>query len=137
LFGARTSSVRGSVITSDGGLLAYRELDGAVRLAEMGAEVLCRTRTGKNGRHLLVGLLRQSVLGRLAGYEDVNDALILASCMLRRASALSGITASSGRELLRTFSRRLYNRVRGRNQSACSRHSPRIHIDRRQLLSAR
>ena len=31
-------------------------------------------RTGKNGRHALVGLLRQSVFGRLAGYEDVNDA---------------------------------------------------------------
>ena len=30
--------------------------------------------TGKNGRHPLVGLLRQSVFGRLAGYEDVNDA---------------------------------------------------------------
>jgi Transposase DDE domain group 1 len=27
-----------------------------------------------NGRHALVGLLRQSVFGRLAGYEDVNDA---------------------------------------------------------------
>ena len=31
-------------------------------------------RTGKNGRHALVGLLRQSVFGLLAGYEDVNDA---------------------------------------------------------------
>ena len=31
-------------------------------------------RTGRNGRHALVGLLRQSVFGRLAGYEDVNDA---------------------------------------------------------------
>jgi hypothetical protein len=30
------------------------------------------TRAGKNGRHALVGLLRQSVFGRLAGYEDVN-----------------------------------------------------------------
>ncbi len=30
--------------------------------------------TGKNGRHRLVGLLRQAVFGRLAGYEDVNDA---------------------------------------------------------------
>ena len=28
----------------------------------------------KNGRHRLTGLLRQSVFGRLAGYEDVNDA---------------------------------------------------------------
>ena len=31
-------------------------------------------RTGKNGRHALVGMLRQSVFGRLAGFEDVNDA---------------------------------------------------------------
>jgi Transposase DDE domain group 1 len=32
-----------------------------------------RRTTGKNGRHALVGMLRQSVFGRLAGYEDVND----------------------------------------------------------------
>ncbi len=32
------------------------------------------TRTGHNRLHSLVGLLRQSVFGRLAGYEDVNDA---------------------------------------------------------------
>jgi hypothetical protein len=64
----------GSVITSDGGLLAYRELDDTVCLTEMGADVLADARTGKNGRHLLRGLLRQSVFGRLAGYEDVNDA---------------------------------------------------------------
>ena len=31
-------------------------------------------RSGKNGRHALVGLLRQSVFSRLAGYEAVNDA---------------------------------------------------------------
>ena len=31
-------------------------------------------RTGRNGRHALVGLLRQSVFARGAGYEDVNDA---------------------------------------------------------------
>jgi hypothetical protein len=36
--------------------------------------MLSDTRTGKNGRHALVGLLRQSVFGHLAGYEDVNDA---------------------------------------------------------------
>src|ERR1700730_9138505 len=56
---------RGSVVTSDAGLLAYRELDDALGLS---------ARTGKNGRHALVGLLRQSVFGRLAGYEDVSDA---------------------------------------------------------------
>jgi hypothetical protein len=65
---------RGSVITSDGGLLAYRELDDALALAIIGGEILADARTGKNARHQSVGLLRQSVFGRLAGYEDVNDA---------------------------------------------------------------
>jgi hypothetical protein len=65
---------RGSAITSDGGLLAYRELDDALSLTDTGADALADARTGKNGRHPLVGLLRQSVFGRLAGYEDVNDA---------------------------------------------------------------
>jgi hypothetical protein len=55
-------------------LLAYRELDDALGLSGMAGEMLADTRTGKNGRHALVGLLRQSMFGRLAGYEDVNDA---------------------------------------------------------------
>jgi hypothetical protein len=33
--------------------------------------------TGKNGRHALVAMFRQSVFSRLAGYEDVNDVLRL------------------------------------------------------------
>ncbi len=65
---------RGSVVTSDAGLLAYRELDDALGLSELAGETLADARTGKNGQHALVGLLRQAVFGRLAGYEDVNDA---------------------------------------------------------------
>src|SRR4051812_22864865 len=65
---------RGSAITSDAGLLPYRELDDAVGLTDTAANTLADARTGNNIRHLLGGLLRQSVFGRLAGYEDVNDA---------------------------------------------------------------
>src|SRR6516164_9719636 len=69
-----TLQFRGCVVTSDAGLLAYRELDDALGLTALAGEMLADTRTGKNDRHALVGLLRQSLFGRLAGYEDVNDA---------------------------------------------------------------
>jgi len=49
----------GTVITSDGGLLAYRELDDVLALTTSGGERLAEARTGRNRRHLLVGLLRQ------------------------------------------------------------------------------
>ena len=64
----------GSTVTSDAGLLPYRELDDAVGLSEIAGDVLTDTRRGKNGRHGLVGQFRQSVFGRLGGYDDVNDA---------------------------------------------------------------
>ena len=64
----------GATVTSDGGLLVYRELDEALQLTHMAFEVLNETRTGLNTQHHLQALLRQSVYSRLAGYEDVNDA---------------------------------------------------------------
>src|SRR5918995_1191520 len=64
----------GSKVTSDGGLLASRELDDTLGLSETAGDVLMDTRTGANGRHTLIAQFRQSVFGRLAGYEDVNDA---------------------------------------------------------------
>src|ERR1700757_1244540 len=67
----------GSVVTSDAGLLAYRELDDALGLSAMAGEMIADARAGKNGRHALVGMLRQSVFSRLAGYGVVTDANLL------------------------------------------------------------
>src|SRR3712207_7859917 len=75
----------GARITSDGGLLAYRELDDALGLTTTAASTLAEGRRGKNIRHRLLGLLRQAVYGRLVGHEDVNDAERLARDPATRA----------------------------------------------------
>jgi hypothetical protein len=67
----------GSRITSDAGLFAYRELNDALGLTDLAGRVLSEYRRGKNTPPLLPGLLRQSVFGRLAGYEDVQSPLPL------------------------------------------------------------
>ena len=89
----------GNEISSDAGLLPYRELDDALGLSALAGDALSEVRQGKNTRHLLTGLLRQSVFGRLAGYEDVNDAERLSRDPVMRAivdrKGLEGAAASS------------------------------------------
>lgn len=64
----------GANVSSDGGLLIYRELDEALGLTDLAETILSELRVGKNTQHTLKALLRQSVYSRLAGYEDTNDA---------------------------------------------------------------
>jgi hypothetical protein len=65
---------RGTQLSSVGGLLVMREFDDAPGLSDLAAVALRDTRRGKNIVHRLDGLFRQSVFGRPAGHEDVNDA---------------------------------------------------------------
>ena len=51
--------LHGSTISSDGGLLAYRELDEAFALTAMADEVLTELRTGWNVQHSMRALLRR------------------------------------------------------------------------------
>ena len=64
----------GATITSDAGLLPFREFDHALGLTCIASDYLQESRTGRNIRHHLVPLLRQSIYSRLADYDDTNDA---------------------------------------------------------------
>ena len=66
---------QGSHITSDAGLLLMRELDERLGLATLISEHLTDSRQGLNTQFSLADLLRQWAYSRLAGYEDLNDAV--------------------------------------------------------------
>ena len=68
-------SDQGSHITSDGGLILFRELDERLGLGKLIDQHLSDSQQGLNKKFGLADLLRQSVYSRLAGYEDLNDAI--------------------------------------------------------------
>jgi len=59
---------------SDSGLLPIRELDDALGFTHYAADYHRVIRSGRNIRHHLVPLRRQSIYSRLAGYDHTNDA---------------------------------------------------------------
>jgi hypothetical protein len=69
----------GARITSDGGLLAYRELDAVLGLTEIAIMELLDSRRGKNARHTLAGAV--SAVG-------IRAARRLRGCQRRRAARL-------------------------------------------------
>ena len=66
---------QGSRVTSDGGLILIRELDERLGLGKLIDEHLTDSRQGTNKKFPFVDLVRQSVYSRLAGYQDLNDAV--------------------------------------------------------------
>jgi Transposase DDE domain group 1 len=63
----------GGYLSSDGGGLLLRELDGAERLCEQLASCFSDRRHPELVEHSLAQMLRQRVLGLALGYEDLND----------------------------------------------------------------
>lgn len=64
----------GTTVTSDAGLLAYRELDEHLGLTSMADEIFKDPRSDRNTQHTIRACMRQSIFSKVGGYEDTNDA---------------------------------------------------------------
>jgi len=83
----------GGQISSDGGLLALREVDRRLGLCRAAARGLCDGRQAGKVEHRAEAMLRQRVYALAAGWEDLNDADTL------RSDPVHQVAAGSDREL--------------------------------------
>ena len=90
----------GAKITSDAGLLAFRELDEAFRLTENGSAVLADSRAVKNTQHSILAMLRQSIYARL----DAESKLVI-------SYLVGGRDAEYAREFMNDVASRITTRV--------------------------
>jgi hypothetical protein len=67
----------GGVLSSDGGLLLFREVEERLRLADRLAGCLTDPRTQAQVNHTLAEIIRFRMLAIVAGYEDGNDCNML------------------------------------------------------------
>lgn len=63
----------GGDVSSDGGLVAWRQVDRKLGLTKALAQVLPDPREASRTEHSLLSLVRQRVYGLCLGYEDLND----------------------------------------------------------------
>jgi hypothetical protein len=83
----------GGAITSDAGLLPLRELDQRLGWTARIATVLGEARQAGKVQHQTLTLLRQRLLGLIAGYEDAND-----HTRLRHDPVLKAAAAAEGHD---------------------------------------
>ncbi len=106
----RRLEFKGAKVTTHAGLLAVRELDAALGLTADVDDTLLDGRTGRNTRHDLAGLLRQSVCARLAGPSA-------ATVYKERGSEAGNFTESraevEGRAPIQCYNRCVERRIRG------------------------
>lgn len=71
---ALTVNFRGGDLSSDGGMVFVRQLDGQLKITERLAGVLRDHRDQRYISHQFLTLMRQRIYQIIAGYEDCNDA---------------------------------------------------------------
>ena len=83
--------LHGATITSDAGLLAFRELDDALDLTPIASDYLQESRTGRNIRHHLVPLLRCELVKMSPSRQSVKSwpySVQVIRCSSQKASAM-------------------------------------------------